>query len=413
MWDRKYTAWFLADTTGQAMSAIRSFAFPVVVLASTGSVTTAGLSASLAIMSGAFSMPVGGWLQDRWDRRMLLALWGVSGILLFAFAVLAVLWLPTSTWQWLALAVLFGLRSGILGSVSNVLLRSVVSAKDLPNAMAMQDGRDAALSMAGPPIGGVLLSISYWLPFAVGVIFSAISTVCTFFIPRHNVSPSAQNVSPTVKEAERITAGFWDGMIWLKNNQFSFVLAVFGTPIITIFNCVILVAGLDLVRRGVNPGIVGLADTSAAAGALIGSVLVAPLRKRIRGSWLVIAAFAVPAICAMASGLFTHPGLRIACFIPAFLLLPVGNAVVGAIQISIIPDKLLGRVFSSVGLLEGGISAVAVWIASRGLDLFGYRVVTVIAGVVILLLLTVVIRRCRIGEIPKPEGIAEFSRSVA
>jgi hypothetical protein len=60
-------------------------------------------------------------------------------------------------------AVLFsGAQSGAL--------RAVVPARQLPTAVATRSGRQAAVQLAGPPLGGVLFSAARALPFLVDAV---------------------------------------------------------------------------------------------------------------------------------------------------------------------------------------------------------------------------------------------------
>src|SRR5207253_4369015 len=56
-------------------------------------------------------------------------------------------------------------------------LRAVVPTHQIPAAVAAETGRGAAVSLAGPPLGGALFGIARGLPFLVDAISYAFSTL--------------------------------------------------------------------------------------------------------------------------------------------------------------------------------------------------------------------------------------------
>ena len=64
-----YRWWFAADTSSALGGSVTSYAFPLIVLALTGSPAKASLMGSIAMIVSATCELFGGSLQDAMDRR--------------------------------------------------------------------------------------------------------------------------------------------------------------------------------------------------------------------------------------------------------------------------------------------------------------------------------------------------------
>jgi MFS family permease len=156
---------------GQALSTLggnmSGVAFPLLVLATTGSPAKAGL---LGLVSNApfvlVQLPAGVYV-DRWNRRAVM-LCADSGRAL-ALAVLAVALLAGHAPFALLVAV-----AGVEGSLGvafrlaeGAALRAVVPNKSqLSEAIALNQARHHGASLAGEPLGGLLFGLTTALPFA-------------------------------------------------------------------------------------------------------------------------------------------------------------------------------------------------------------------------------------------------------
>ena len=94
--------------------------------------------------------------QDRYDRRALLLIWGVTGAVLFTvFAALGQADWPTTS-VLLEFSVVIGLRQCMLGNTSNTMLRGIVPDDQLPKALSLNNGLDVLVNLIGDPVGGLM-----------------------------------------------------------------------------------------------------------------------------------------------------------------------------------------------------------------------------------------------------------------
>jgi predicted MFS family arabinose efflux permease len=133
-----------------------------------------------------------------------------------------------------------------------------------------------------------------------------------------------------------------------------------------VLNALLLVVIVAGARRGGSTLEIGTALAFIGVGGLLGAVLstrIAPrlsIRRTVVGSLAVVAALLPPLAVA------PHPLLIGALYGAMFVPFPTWNAVVGAYQLAVVPDRLQARVQSARTLLNLGtvpFSALAVGFA--------------------------------------------------
>ncbi|QRV01537.1 MFS transporter [Arcanobacterium phocisimile] len=179
LWNRPdYRSWFLGDTAANFAGSIRMFALPFAVMALTGSAVRAGLIATMAQAIGIVCMIPGGIIIDRFDRRKLIYIFSILGITVWS--LIAVLF-ATEKLTFPILVVLTSVgatNTGLFGSATDAVLRTIVRGEYLVKAQAANRGRDATVELAAPPLGAALYSFATWAPFASSVLGYLILGLC-------------------------------------------------------------------------------------------------------------------------------------------------------------------------------------------------------------------------------------------
>jgi MFS family permease len=172
---------FLLLQAGQLLSDAgsqsTSIAYPLLVLALTGSAAKAGVVAFARTLPAVlFTLPAG-VAADRWNRRRLMI--AADGVRVAAIGGLAaaILLHRTAFWAIPLVAFVEGSGTALFSSAQIGALRAVVPARQLPAAVGAQTGRQAAVRLAGPPVGGALFGLANALPFLVDAVSYAFSTV--------------------------------------------------------------------------------------------------------------------------------------------------------------------------------------------------------------------------------------------
>jgi hypothetical protein len=221
----------------------------------------------------------------------------------------------------------------------------------LPSAVATVTGREAAVSLAAPPLGGALFGLSRALPFAVHAVLYAFSTFALLLMRTPFQEQRQRERSPL---RTRLAEGFrflWDHP-FLRTCAFLFGLANFVGPGVLL---AILVIGE---RQGLSGGEVGLLLSAFGACLLLGAFLSPVVRRRLPVRGVLLLELWTWVGC----GLFlVWPNVYVltASILPTALAIPSTDSVVRGYQLAMTPDHLLGRV-------ESVVTTIALFIAPLG-----------------------------------------------
>lgn len=158
---------------------------------------------------------IGGVVSDRIDRRkvMLAADLG-RGLLVGVLAVLSLTG-ALELWHMVALVAGYGAAAAFFGPAFDAITPEVLPAEELAQANALdQLVRPAALRLAGPAVGGLLIeAVGVGAAFALDAASFAVSAAAVLAMKRRPRAPSAERVSV----AGDIRAGFAyiRGHVWL------------------------------------------------------------------------------------------------------------------------------------------------------------------------------------------------------
>jgi MFS family permease len=342
---------FVLLWTGQAVSLlgsrITSIAIPLLVYALTRSPAQMGVVAFFGTLPYiVVQLPAGG-IVDRLDRKRVM----VTCDVVRAIALGSI---PTAIWagvvtvpQLAVVAFVEGSLSVVFGLAENAALPKVVPTPQLTEAIAQNEARERGAALGGQPLGGALFSISHALPFVVDAVSYAVSVATLLFVRTpFRVEERA--------DRETFAREIREGFRWLWRNPF-------------LRACSIMIAGSNFIFQGVFLAVIVVARTRGATsfeifaifliqalGGLAGALLAPRLQRRLptRGivvgvNWvwtaiLPLMALPVPPIVlGPLFGLMTFAG-------------PTWNVVIGTYQLTMIPDRLLGRVQSVDMLLSWG-----------------------------------------------------------
>lgn len=229
---------------------------------------TAGVVLGAQMLPQALLVLVGGVLADRYEPRRLLVA-GQTGQAL-------VLGLAAAAWSsgtrgaplLLAVAVAFGVASGLTLPSGATLMRQVVAAEDLGTVQGWNQVLGRTTRLLGAPAGGVLVA---WAgPAAVMVVdaasFLVIAGVLALVVRPRFLLPRADH--------ERWRESFADGLRYLRQHETA-SLFVLGLTSLNVF--VTPVTGLGVALRvsasGWGAHWLGVADACLAGGAIVGSIL--------------------------------------------------------------------------------------------------------------------------------------------
>jgi MFS family permease len=365
--------------TGQAVSLLGSqisaLGYTLLILAVTGSAAQAGIVAS-ATMAGtlAFLLPAG-VIADRHPRKRIMVVTSLTQMAVGATVVPAVLTQHVYLIHLAAVGAIQGIASAFYQGASRGATRRIVSAEQLPEAMAATQARDRATTMLGPPAGGALFSAARSLPFAFDSLsFGAVGLAAALI--RKPLDPVS---SPPREPLRRsLTAGikFIAGQPFLR--LFAVWTAVLNGVVFGVRLTIIVLAR----NRGATPVDIGTLFTISAGCGLAGALVAVRLSKLAAGrSLTLIAAWLFPA-CAV--GMFFAPSvwvIAVLAGVTGFAIMPV-NVIMIARATRITPDHLQAQTGNALQLCYQSLSSFTPAIFGALTDKIGAYSVIIMAAAI-------------------------------
>ena len=338
-------------------SQITAIAYPLLVLSLTGSSAKAGIVAFARLLPVALLGLPAGLVADRWNRkRLMIAAHALRALAVGSLGVLIVLD-EIEFWMIPVVAFVEGAGTSVYAKAAAGAFRAVVPPKQLPAAVAVVTGREAAVSLAAPPIGGALFGLARALPFIVHAVSYAVSTV--LLLAMRTPFQEKREVDPAPLRAQ-LAEGIH--FLWnhpfLRTMAFLFGLANFVGPGVLL---AIVVIGED---EGLTGGQVGLLVSAWGAAILLGSFLSPFVRRRLPVRGVLLLELWTWTGCAL---FLIWPNVYVltASIVPTGLAIPATDSVVRSYELTMTPDRILGRV-------EGVRSSIALLIAPLGPLVAGY-----------------------------------------
>ena len=349
--------------TGQLLSNMGSqlttIAYPLLVLALTGSAAKAGFVAFARFLPRAlFALPAG-MAADRWNRKWLMVAADAVRVVAVSVLVAAIVVDFGGCWVIPGVAFVEGTAAAFFAGAYPGAMRSVVAVSQLPDAAAAQTGRGAVVQLAGAPLGGALFTVARALPFVVDVVSYAFSMISVLAMR-----------APFQEHRDRDTAPLGsqllEGVRYIWHQPFLRTCAlIFGPLSFVGYSLVfaLVVIGTD---QGLSGGAVGLLVSAFFAFALLGTFLATFVRRTLPPwgvlvlelwTWVGCGAFLVwPSVYVLAASM-----------LPSALAMPSTDSVVHGYRIAMTPDRLLGRA-------EAAWSTFALLMATVGPLVMGYLI---------------------------------------
>ena len=323
----------LLSTLGSQVTAI---AYPLLVLALTGSPAKAGIVGFARLVPHAAFGLLAGVAADRWNRkRLMIAADALRALAIGSLAALILLD-RVELWQIVVVAFVEGTGAAVFTAAHAGALRAVVPVRQLPAAVGAIQARSAAVLLAGPPLGGVLFAVGRAVPF----VFDAVSYAFGVLSLALMRTPFQE-----VREVDRarirtqIAEGFrflWERP-FLRTCAFLYGLGNFTIPAALL---VIIVAAQ---RQGLSSAGIGVLLAAFGACTLLGA-LASPLFRRHLSMRMIILLELWTGLGIVAFVVWPNVYVLTAALMVQGVTFPVTDSVVEGYRIAITPDRLLGRV---------------------------------------------------------------------
>jgi predicted MFS family arabinose efflux permease len=354
--------------SGQALSelgtSMSTLAFPLLVLAITGSPVRAGVVGTVGgLVRAACRLPMG-VLVDRVDRRR--AMLAADGVRLLAFAALGLMiaFDQVTMWMIIGTAAIEAVGGTVFSNAEMAAIRNIVPMTQLPAASARNEARNYGASLVGPPLGGLLYSLARAVPFLADAISYACSLTGIALIRR----PLQEKRREAPGSARSELA---EGITFVLREPFLRAVLLIAAPINMGVNGMIFAIVILLRQHGTAPAVIGSVETIIGVGGLLGA-LCAPVLQRLLSLRVLATAICWAGTVLIAVSAPLTGSLLVAVPITlAIFLGPAANAGLFGYFAAITPDRLQGRATSVVLLGAMSLSGVAPIVAGLSIEHFG------------------------------------------
>ncbi|PFG31564.1 MFS transporter [Paramicrobacterium agarici] len=371
---QRYPTWFVSDASKELAASLLDFAVPLIALMVTDSPAQAGVIGAVGVITALILTLVGGVLADRHRRTGLMLLGAVIGVALAgSFAVLDAL-SALNFGVLLVLNVIINARDGLFDTAGEAALKEVVPDEAMGRAQAANQGRGAAIQLAGGPLGGALLAVGGWLVAVAAGVTYLVSVVTAWLLRRQELNARITTDGTTPDAASRRTPMLTEareGIAWLLSRvDLRGVLWV--SMIVNLgFNSAVTTIIYSLQQSGHSPLVIGALGSVLGAVMLAGAFVAPLLVPHIRGGVIVICSLIVAtAGTAILPAIHSVPGIMAIIGVSVFLVPALNSALMGYFMVAV-PTELLGRANSASRVLSMGAMPLAPLIAGFGLAFAG------------------------------------------
>ncbi|HSV65998.1 MAG TPA: MFS transporter [Mycobacteriales bacterium] len=328
-----------------------AIAFPLLVLAVTGSAAASGLVlGTIAIAQLLAGLPAGA-LVDRWHRKRIMLGCEAAQATAAASLVGALVWGTASMPHMVAVAAVIGVCAALFAPAEEASLPSLVSGEQLGTALAMNSARASLGQLTGTAAGGFLFALGRSVPFAVDAITHTMAFVGLAFlrVPRREVPPAP---------ARHLGREIATGLRWVWEHRHIRVMLLCAVVLNLSFSAFYLIIIVLAQARGVPAGEIGIMAAMLGVGGVLGA-LAAPYLSRVVSPYVsIIMVFWVVTVLAPVA-LVVYDGYLMGLLFAAMMfLVPAANTTIMTQQLLLTPDELRGRLASVMGVV-GGVAAAA------------------------------------------------------
>jgi MFS family permease len=376
--------------SGQALSdfgtQMSTIAYPLLILAVTGSAAKAGIVGS-AIIAGTllFLLPAG-VAADRWPRKRIMLITSLVELLVGATVVPAIVTHHIFLAHLAAVGFVQGGALAFYIGAARGALRRVVPVEQLPDAFARTQARDRAAVMIGPPVGATLFSIAPYLPFAADSIsFGAITLGVSLM--RGNLDPERSSIPPELANL-RLSQRVMLGMRTAFANPFLRMVTIWAALINGVIAGIRLTSIVLAEHLGASAPQIGLLFSISAAIGLVGAIFAKRMIAFFGERRLVqLVSWTFP-LCSV--GMALTPTIWLIAVtggLTGLFLMPI-NVVLLARAAQVVPDHLQAQVTNAMQLCWTSLMAVSPALFGWIIDQVGPRA-TILGGAGVYLVIAI------------------------
>jgi MFS family permease len=339
---------------------------------------------ALSVVGVAWLLPsvvfalVGGAVSDRLPRRRVLMVSAlaqaaaIGAVGTFAIAGELKLWILA------ALVAVYGAAQAFYGPAFEALVPTLVPARDIPQASALDRFvRQLATQIAGPALGGVLIA-------ADGTGAAFVFDATTFLAAAGAVLATAREGRPEgdLRPGRRAIGDVADGFRFVRANAWIWGTLLAASLFLLFFVGPSQVLVPFVVRNNLHASAATFGEIRAVAGvgAITAAVVVAQRGLPRCCTTVMLCAWALQALALVAYGLASAVWIFLVASVAGGAARAVGDVIWGTLIKTHVPNELLGRVASLDWLVSIALVPASFALATPLSALLGARTVLIVAG---------------------------------
>lgn len=355
----------LALMVGRAVS---TFVFPIIAF-DLGGVGAASLVATLSSVGAVAGALVSGWIVDSYNRfRVMLLSCALTLLVMLCLSLEFVLVNP----HVLALAfagLAVSAAEAVFGSAELSYLKEILPPSLVEAGVGIQQSRFSLVSMIGPGIGGILLSISMKAPLLVDSALASLAVLGLVAIRRRSTSAHRQRLKLDI-------SSFFAGFTLLFKDGVLLRIAAVATLMNWFAGALILALTLMLRHGGASGTNLSLLPICFGIGGLLGGYAVS-LGRSLSSSVLVGAGFGGGCASVFGGAMVVSVSNRtwpVAVFLGIGMFgIVIGNSILTAWIISRVDDSSLGRAMGAMRTLALGTMPLGPGLATLAISVAGWQ----------------------------------------
>jgi hypothetical protein len=211
-----------------------------------------------------------------------------------------------------------------------------VPIEQLPAAVSVQQGRSAAVSVAAPPLGGLLYAAGRAVPFIIDAVSYVFSFAFLMAIRRPFQQSRERDEMPLRAQLAEGFRFLW-GQPFVRATSFLYAVGNFTIPGI-LFVLVVAARG-----EGLTSVTIGIMFAAFSTCILIGAAISGIIRRALSVRAVMLLEFNF-GLGLVAFVIWPNAYVLLAAMLPQAICLPISDSLVHGYRIAMIPDRLLGRV---------------------------------------------------------------------
>ena len=312
-------------------------AFPLLILALTGSPAQAGFVGTMRVIPYLLlSLPAGA-LVDRWDRKRVMILCDTGRAFCLASIPIAYALGHLMLLQLYLVSLFEGILFVFFNLAEVACLPRVVKKEQLAEATAQNVTVNSASYLVGPALGGVLYGLGKFVPFLTDALSYVVSVVSLLFI-------KVKFQGERIASQRSLWSEIKEGLNWLWNEPLIRFIGILGSAVHLMGAGIIIIIILLAQHLHASTFVIGVMLAMDGVGSIVGALIGGKISKRFRFQNIVITTMWLWAIIWPLLAFASNIVMLAALLCSLYLVITIFDVTQFSYRVALIPDELQGRV---------------------------------------------------------------------